>query len=168
MELAKADQLYKDAMETVSASGDGDLAHELLEFFIEIKEQVCAVACHVYARVITTCGGAIHLVMRGACIFCARAVGIVPWSPCKRALLQCPSPSGSCCILRAEQAPCSLHGRMPCPSRAPLPFLCRAPVCRSALQPACTHATTCCGLTTCWSSHGATSLWTCPSPTSSR
>ena len=41
MELAKADQLYKDAMETCAASGDGELAHELLEFFIKTNEQVC-------------------------------------------------------------------------------------------------------------------------------
>mmetsp|Transcript_18521 Transcript_18521/g.52003 ORF Transcript_18521/g.52003 Transcript_18521/m.52003 type:complete len:1694 (+) Transcript_18521:108-5189(+) len=45
VDLAKADQLYKDAMETTAASGDGDLAHELLEFFIQIKEQECFAAC---------------------------------------------------------------------------------------------------------------------------
>ena len=45
VELAKADQLYKDAMETCAGSGDADLAHELLEFFIKIKEQVCECVC---------------------------------------------------------------------------------------------------------------------------
>ena len=35
MALSKKDNLYKDAMETCSQSGDRDLAEELLSFFVE-------------------------------------------------------------------------------------------------------------------------------------
>lgn len=35
MALSKKDNLYKDAMETCSQSGDRDLAEELLNFFVE-------------------------------------------------------------------------------------------------------------------------------------
>ena len=36
VELAKADKLYKDAMETTAGSGDTELAEELLQFFIQV------------------------------------------------------------------------------------------------------------------------------------
>lgn len=39
--LSKKDNLYKDAMETASQSGDRELAEELLVYFIE---QVCFVS----------------------------------------------------------------------------------------------------------------------------
>jgi hypothetical protein len=35
VDLAKADKLYKDAMETTASSGDVELADELLAFFIQ-------------------------------------------------------------------------------------------------------------------------------------
>ena len=38
--LSKKDNLYKDAMETASQSGDRELAEELLVYFIE---QVCLI-----------------------------------------------------------------------------------------------------------------------------
>ncbi len=43
--LAKADKMYKDAMETVSQSGDADLAEDLLRFFIEENVPECFSAC---------------------------------------------------------------------------------------------------------------------------
>lgn len=39
--LSKKDNLYKDAMETASQSGDRELAEELLVYFIE---QVCSIS----------------------------------------------------------------------------------------------------------------------------
>lgn len=45
VELAKADKLYKDAMETVAVSGQQDLAEELVRFFVEEKERECFAAC---------------------------------------------------------------------------------------------------------------------------
>ncbi len=45
VELAKADNLYKDAMETTASSGDSELAEELLTFFITNKEHECFAAC---------------------------------------------------------------------------------------------------------------------------
>lgn len=44
VELAKADKLYKDAMETTAQSGDSDLAEELLKFFIDGGEKECFAA----------------------------------------------------------------------------------------------------------------------------
>lgn len=46
--LSKKDNLYKDAMETTSQSGDRDLAEELLSFFVEQVRQILAVHRHVY------------------------------------------------------------------------------------------------------------------------
>ena len=43
--LAKADKLYKDAMETVSQSGDHDLAEDLLRFFVDENVPECFSAC---------------------------------------------------------------------------------------------------------------------------
>lgn len=43
--LAKADKLYKDAMETVSQSEDADLAEDLLRFFIDENVAECFAAC---------------------------------------------------------------------------------------------------------------------------
>jgi len=43
--LAKADKLYKDAMETVSKSGDADLAEDLLRFFVDEDQPACFSAC---------------------------------------------------------------------------------------------------------------------------
>ncbi|KAL6748149.1 vesicle coat protein clathrin, heavy chain [Haematococcus lacustris] len=44
VELAKADSLYKDAMETTAGSGDSQLAEELLQYFITAKEHECFAA----------------------------------------------------------------------------------------------------------------------------
>lgn len=44
VELAKADRLFKDAMETVSASGEPALAEELAGYFIEQGERECFAA----------------------------------------------------------------------------------------------------------------------------
>ncbi len=38
-------RLYKDAMETVAASGQEDLAEELVRFFVEQNERECFAAC---------------------------------------------------------------------------------------------------------------------------
>ncbi|EFJ13237.1 hypothetical protein SELMODRAFT_157554 [Selaginella moellendorffii] len=43
--LSKKDNLYKDAMETASQSGDRDLAEELLSFFIEQQKKECFASC---------------------------------------------------------------------------------------------------------------------------
>jgi len=43
--LAKADKMYKDAMETVAQSEDADLAEELLRFFIDENVPECFSAC---------------------------------------------------------------------------------------------------------------------------
>lgn len=45
--LSKKDNLYKDAMETASQSGDRELAEELLVYFIEQVGLVIAI-CIVY------------------------------------------------------------------------------------------------------------------------
>ncbi|KAF6255267.1 clathrin heavy chain [Scenedesmus sp. NREL 46B-D3] len=45
VELAKADKLYKDAMETVAVSGSPELAEELLRWFVEAAEPECFAAC---------------------------------------------------------------------------------------------------------------------------
>lgn len=37
MDLAKADKLWRDAMETTAGSGDSDLAAELLSEFIKVS-----------------------------------------------------------------------------------------------------------------------------------
>lgn len=37
MDLAKADKLYRDAMETTAGSGDAELADELLAYFIQVR-----------------------------------------------------------------------------------------------------------------------------------
>eukprot|EP00798_Chlamydomonas_sp_ICE-L_P023296 gene23296-30532_t len=44
VELAKADKLYKDAMETTAQSGESELAEELLKYFIKINEKECFAA----------------------------------------------------------------------------------------------------------------------------
>ncbi|KAJ7543092.1 hypothetical protein O6H91_09G024500 [Diphasiastrum complanatum] len=43
--LSKKDNLYKDAMETCSQSGDRDLAEELLGYFVEQGKKECFAAC---------------------------------------------------------------------------------------------------------------------------
>eukprot|EP00243_Klebsormidium_subtile_P003868 TRINITY_DN174_c0_g1_i1.p1 TRINITY_DN174_c0_g1~~TRINITY_DN174_c0_g1_i1.p1 ORF type:complete len:377 (-),score=180.52 TRINITY_DN174_c0_g1_i1:241-1371(-) len=43
--LPKKDNVYKDAMETVSQSGDRQLAEELLVFFVEEDKKECFAAC---------------------------------------------------------------------------------------------------------------------------
>ncbi|RVW56591.1 Clathrin heavy chain 2 [Vitis vinifera] len=43
--LSKKDNLYKDAMETCSQSGDRELAEELLVYFIEQKKKECFASC---------------------------------------------------------------------------------------------------------------------------
>jgi clathrin heavy chain len=43
--LSKKDNLYKDAMETCSQSGDRDLAEELLTFFVDKGKKECFAAC---------------------------------------------------------------------------------------------------------------------------
>ncbi|KAH6555179.1 hypothetical protein KP509_1Z275900 [Ceratopteris richardii] len=43
--LSKKDNLYKDAMETCSQSGDRDLAEELLCFFVEQGKKECFASC---------------------------------------------------------------------------------------------------------------------------
>ncbi|KAA3464225.1 Clathrin heavy chain 1 [Gossypium australe] len=43
--LSKKDNLYKDAMETASQSGDRELAEELLVYFIEQGKKECFAAC---------------------------------------------------------------------------------------------------------------------------
>ncbi|KAM7265861.1 hypothetical protein ACFE04_003544 [Oxalis oulophora] len=43
--LSKKDNLYKDAMETASQSGDHDLAEELLVYFIEQGKKECFASC---------------------------------------------------------------------------------------------------------------------------
>uniref|UniRef100_A9U2Z4 Clathrin heavy chain n=1 Tax=Physcomitrium patens TaxID=3218 RepID=A9U2Z4_PHYPA len=43
--LSKKDNLYKDAMETASQSGDRDLAEELLTFFVDKGKKECFAAC---------------------------------------------------------------------------------------------------------------------------
>ncbi|KAL3681952.1 hypothetical protein R1sor_024908 [Riccia sorocarpa] len=43
--LSKKDNLYKDAMETTSQSGDRDLAEELLTFFVEQGKKECFASC---------------------------------------------------------------------------------------------------------------------------
>ncbi|GFP97663.1 clathrin heavy chain 1 [Phtheirospermum japonicum] len=43
--LSKKDNLYKDAMETASQSGDRDLAEELLVYFIEKGKKECFASC---------------------------------------------------------------------------------------------------------------------------
>ncbi|EFJ17279.1 hypothetical protein SELMODRAFT_115182 [Selaginella moellendorffii] len=45
VELSKKDELYKDAMETCSESGDGMLTEELLTFFVEQGRRDCFAAC---------------------------------------------------------------------------------------------------------------------------
>lgn len=45
VELAKADKLYKDAMETVAVSDSPELAEELLRWFVSAKEPECFAAC---------------------------------------------------------------------------------------------------------------------------
>uniref|UniRef100_A0A383W0X8 Clathrin heavy chain n=1 Tax=Tetradesmus obliquus TaxID=3088 RepID=A0A383W0X8_TETOB len=45
VELAKADKLYKDAMETVAVSGSPELAEELLRWFVGANEPECFAAC---------------------------------------------------------------------------------------------------------------------------
>jgi clathrin heavy chain len=44
VELAKADGLFKDAIETVAASGQPELAEELLRWFVAKKENECFAA----------------------------------------------------------------------------------------------------------------------------
>ncbi|CAM6119092.1 unnamed protein product [Calypogeia fissa] len=43
--LSKKDNLYKDAMETTSQSGDRDLAEELLHYFVEQGKKECFASC---------------------------------------------------------------------------------------------------------------------------
>eukprot|EP00246_Nothoceros_aenigmaticus_P001174 TRINITY_DN1157_c0_g1_i1.p1 TRINITY_DN1157_c0_g1~~TRINITY_DN1157_c0_g1_i1.p1 ORF type:complete len:1698 (-),score=398.34 TRINITY_DN1157_c0_g1_i1:654-5747(-) len=43
--LSKKDNLYKDAMETVSQSGDRELAEELLAFFVDQGKKECFASC---------------------------------------------------------------------------------------------------------------------------
>lgn len=43
--LAKADKLYRDAMETAAQSGKHELVEELLRFFVEQQERECFAAC---------------------------------------------------------------------------------------------------------------------------
>jgi clathrin heavy chain len=43
--LSKKDNLYKDAMETASQSGDRDLAEELLTFFVDKGKKECFASC---------------------------------------------------------------------------------------------------------------------------
>ncbi|BBN15445.1 clathrin heavy chain [Marchantia polymorpha subsp. ruderalis] len=43
--LSKKDNLYKDAMETTSQSGDRDLAEELLTFFVDQGKKECFASC---------------------------------------------------------------------------------------------------------------------------
>ena len=50
--LSKKDNLYKDAMETCSQSGDRDLAEELLSFFVE----------QVYRLIISRKDNFVHMV----------------------------------------------------------------------------------------------------------
>lgn len=45
VELAKADKLYKDAMETVAVSDSPELAEELLRWFVSVSEPECFAAC---------------------------------------------------------------------------------------------------------------------------
>lgn len=45
VELAQADGLFRDAMETTAASGDAELAEELVRYFIEKGEKECFAAC---------------------------------------------------------------------------------------------------------------------------
>ena len=52
MALSKKDNLYKDAMETCSQSGDRDLAEELLSFFVE----------QVYRLIISRKDNFVHMV----------------------------------------------------------------------------------------------------------
>lgn len=52
--LSKKDNLYKDAMETASQSGDRELAEELLVYFIEQVGLVIAI-CIVYVLTSKNC-----------------------------------------------------------------------------------------------------------------
>lgn len=52
--LSKKDNLYKDAMETASQSGDRELAEELLVYFIEQVGLVIAI-CIVYVLTSKKC-----------------------------------------------------------------------------------------------------------------
>ncbi|KXZ42859.1 hypothetical protein GPECTOR_114g310 [Gonium pectorale] len=45
VELAQADGLFRDAMETTAQSGDAELAEELLRYFIDKGEKECFAAC---------------------------------------------------------------------------------------------------------------------------
>lgn len=45
IELSKNDNLYKDAMETASQSGDRELAEDLLVYFIEQGKKECFASC---------------------------------------------------------------------------------------------------------------------------
>lgn len=45
LELSKQDSMYKDAMETASASGNRELAESLLRFFTEQEDKECFAAC---------------------------------------------------------------------------------------------------------------------------
>lgn len=50
MALSKKDNLYKDAMETCSQSGDRELAEELLTFFVD-KVTYCDISHLVLSRI---------------------------------------------------------------------------------------------------------------------
>mmetsp|Transcript_7985 Transcript_7985/g.15241 ORF Transcript_7985/g.15241 Transcript_7985/m.15241 type:complete len:1712 (+) Transcript_7985:39-5174(+) len=45
IEISKKDQLWGDAMETVAASGDENMAEELLNFFVSAGQKECFAAC---------------------------------------------------------------------------------------------------------------------------
>eukprot|EP00746_Dinoflagellata_sp_MGD_P128868 gnl/MRDRNA2_/MRDRNA2_63153_c0_seq1.p1 gnl/MRDRNA2_/MRDRNA2_63153_c0~~gnl/MRDRNA2_/MRDRNA2_63153_c0_seq1.p1 ORF type:complete len:1693 (+),score=391.73 gnl/MRDRNA2_/MRDRNA2_63153_c0_seq1:1-5079(+) len=49
IELSKGDKMYKDAMETARDSGNQELAEELVNFFLEIKDKEC------FGAVLFTC-----------------------------------------------------------------------------------------------------------------
>lgn len=44
VQLSKDDRMYKDAIDTVSESGDADLTEELLRFFVSVQDRACFAA----------------------------------------------------------------------------------------------------------------------------
>jgi len=58
IELSKADNLYKDAMETAAESQDREIAEDLLRFFVEPQHKV--ESAHCFAACLYTCYGLIR------------------------------------------------------------------------------------------------------------
>ena len=44
VQLSKEDRMYKDAIDTASQSKDGEIAEELLRFFVSVQDRACFAA----------------------------------------------------------------------------------------------------------------------------